>query len=53
MVVVTREMAFARQVSSRVIFLHQGPVEEQGAPGSVLEHPRSERLQQFLAGSLK
>jgi histidine transport system ATP-binding protein len=53
MVVVTHEMAFARQVSSHVIFLHQGRVEEQGAPGSVLEHPRSERLQQFLAGSLK
>ncbi|GAB6407593.1 ABC transporter ATP-binding protein [Pseudomonas sp. MHK4] len=53
MVVVTHEMAFARQVSNHVMFLHQGRVEEQGEPGSVLEHPRSERLQQFLAGSLK
>ncbi|CAI8758065.1 Histidine transport ATP-binding protein HisP [compost metagenome] len=53
MVVVTHEMAFARQVSNHVMFLHQGRVEEQGAPASVLEYPRSERLQQFLAGSLK
>ncbi|MCW8277676.1 ATP-binding cassette domain-containing protein [Pseudomonas sp. PCH199] len=53
MVVVTHEMAFARQVSNHVIFLHQGRVEEQGGPASVLESPRSERLQQFLAGSLK
>jgi histidine transport system ATP-binding protein len=53
MVVVTHEMAFARQVSNHVIFLHQGRVEERGAPDSVLVHPRSERLQQFLAGSLK
>ncbi len=53
MVVVTHEMAFAREVSSHVMFLHHGRVEEQGAPGTVLERPRSERLQQFLAGSLK
>jgi histidine transport system ATP-binding protein len=53
MVVVTHEMAFARQVSNQVIFLHQGRVEEQGAPSRVLEQPRSERLKQFLAGSLK
>ncbi|MHC8293436.1 ABC transporter ATP-binding protein [Pseudomonas sp. LB3P58] len=53
MVVVTHEMAFARQVSNHVMFLHQGRVEEQGAPNTVLEQPRSERLQQFLAGSLK
>ncbi|MGE8064639.1 ABC transporter ATP-binding protein [Pseudomonas sp. NPDC089569] len=53
MVVVTHEMGFARQVSNQVIFLHQGRVEEQGAPDRVLQHPQSERLQQFLAGSLK
>ncbi|MEB0226893.1 ABC transporter ATP-binding protein [Pseudomonas sp. 10S4] len=53
MVVVTHEMAFARQVSNHVMFLHQGRVEEEGAPGTVLEQPRSERLQQFLTGSLK
>jgi histidine transport system ATP-binding protein len=53
MVVVTHEMAFARQVSNHVMFLHQGRVEEQGAPSTVLDKPDSERLQQFLAGSLK
>jgi histidine transport system ATP-binding protein len=53
MVVVTHEMAFARQVSNHVMFLHQGRVEESGAPGTLLEQPQSERLQQFLAGSLK
>ena len=53
MVVVTHEMAFARQVSNHVVFLHQGRIEEQGDPDRVFEQPRSERLKQFLAGSLK
>jgi len=53
MVVVTHEMGFARGVSNQVIFLHQGLIEEQGVPAEVLSRPRSERLQQFLAGSLK
>jgi ABC-type histidine transport system ATPase subunit len=35
------------------MFLHQGVVEEAGDPKVVLNHPTSERLQQFLAGSLK
>jgi arginine/ornithine transport system ATP-binding protein len=51
MVVVTHEMAFAREVSSQVVFLHQGRIEEQGAPAEVLAAPRSERLRQFLSGS--
>jgi arginine/ornithine transport system ATP-binding protein len=49
MIVVTHEMAFARDVSSQVIYLHQGVVEEAGPPGEVLDNPRSERLRQFLA----
>ncbi|MFC6299394.1 ATP-binding cassette domain-containing protein [Pseudomonas sp. CCM 7893] len=53
MVVVTHEMAFARHVSNHVMFLHQGRVEEQGSPSSVFDHTQSERLKQFLAGSLK
>ena len=53
MVVVTHEMGFAREVSSQVMFLHQGRVEEQGAPDDILLKPRSERLQQFLSGNLK
>ncbi len=53
MMVVTHEMGFAKEVSNHVVFLHQGLVEEQGDPKLVLTQPRSERLQQFLAGSLK
>jgi arginine/ornithine transport system ATP-binding protein len=53
MVVVTHEMGFAREVSRQVIFLHQGRIEEQGDPAQVLTAPRSERLAQFLSGSLK
>ncbi|MCG1055521.1 ATP-binding cassette domain-containing protein [Mycetohabitans sp. B5] len=53
MIVVTHEMAFARNVSSHVMFLHQGRVEEQGPPDEVFGHTKSERLKQFLSGSLK
>jgi arginine/ornithine transport system ATP-binding protein len=53
MVVVTHEMAFAREVSSHLIFLHKGQIEEQGVPGEVLSQPKSERLAQFLSGNLK
>lgn len=53
MLVVTHEMGFAREVASRVIFLHRGVIEEEGAPSDVLTRPSSERLQAFLASSLK
>ncbi|PWC10194.1 histidine ABC transporter ATP-binding protein HisP [Brenneria roseae subsp. americana] len=53
MVVVTHEMEFARHVSSHVIFLHQGVVEEEGPPDAVFGSPKSPRLQQFLSGTLK
>ncbi len=53
MVVVTHEMGFAREVANHLIFLHQGRIEEQGVPAEVLAKPRSERLAQFLSGSLK
>jgi arginine/ornithine transport system ATP-binding protein len=53
MVVVTHEMGFAREVSNQLVFLHKGRVEERGDPREVLVNPQSERLQQFLAGSLK
>jgi len=52
MLMVTHEMGFARQVSSQVLFLHQGLVEEQGS-ASILDQPQSERLQQFLSNRLK
>lgn len=53
MVVVTHEMGFAREVANHLIFLHQGLIEEEGIPADVLARPRSERLAQFLSGSLK
>ncbi len=49
MLVVTHEMGFAHEVSSRVLFLHEGKVDEEGAPGEIFGHPRSERLRQFLS----
>ena len=53
MVVVTHEMGFAREVASRVIFLHRGVIEEEGVPTQVLTEPKSERLKTFLSSSLK
>ena len=53
MVVVTHEMGFAREVANQLIFLHKGQIEEQGVPREVLANPKSERLAQFLSGSLK
>lgn len=49
MVVVTHEIQFAREVANRVMFLHQGHVEEQGSPREVLTDPRSDRLRTFLS----
>src|ERR1700732_425805 len=51
MIVATHEMSFAPNVSSHVIFLHQGRAEEEGSPAEIFEQPKSERLKQFLAGS--
>ena len=53
MLVVTHEMGFAREVSSKVMFLHQGLVEEDGTPDQVFDNPRSERFKQFMSGKLK
>ena len=53
MLVVTHEMGFAREVSSRVIFLDEGLVEENGEPQKVFNQPESERFKQFLSGALK
>jgi histidine transport system ATP-binding protein len=46
-------MGFARNVSNHVVFLHKGKIEEEGNPQDILVNPKSERLGQFLAGSLK
>ncbi|HZH25910.1 MAG TPA: ATP-binding cassette domain-containing protein [Azospirillaceae bacterium] len=48
MIVVTHEMGFAREVADRVVFLHEGRIEEEGAPAQVFGAPRSERLKRFL-----
>lgn len=48
MIVVTHEMAFARDVSSQVVFLHEGRIEEHGTPQKVFGDPDSERMKQFL-----
>lgn len=47
MILVTHEMNFARDVSSHVIFLHKGLIEEEGPPEQVFNHPKSERCKQF------
>jgi arginine/ornithine transport system ATP-binding protein len=49
MIVVTHEMAFARDVASRVIFLHQGEIAEEGDAREVLTSPKTERLQRFVS----
>ena len=49
MLIVTHEVGFARDVSSRTVFLHQGRIEEEGPSRAVLDMPRSPRLQQFLS----
>ena len=49
MILVTHEMQFAREVSHKIVFLHQGKVEEEGSPAEVFTNPRSERMRQFLA----
>ena len=51
MLVVTHEMAFARDVSSHVLFLHQGKVDEEGAPAEVFGNPKSMRFRQFLSAT--
>ncbi|WP_413284701.1 ABC transporter ATP-binding protein [Vibrio sp. MA40-2] len=49
MLVVTHEMAFARDVSNHVMFLHQGVVEEEGNPEDLFTNPSSARLKQFIS----
>lgn len=49
MLIVTHEMRFAREVSSKVVFLHQGQIEEMGTPEQVFDNPKSPRVQEFMA----
>jgi polar amino acid transport system ATP-binding protein len=49
LLMVTHEMSFARKVSDRVIFMHQGRVHEMGPPASLFGQPQTPELQQFLS----
>jgi len=49
MLIVTHDMALARDVSDHVVFLHQGKIEEEGPPSALFGTPKSTRLQQFLS----
>ncbi len=52
MIVVTHEMAFARDVSSQAIYLYEGRIEEQGEPQSMFRSPQTDRFKQFLSSTL-
>ena len=52
MMIVTHDMKMARDVSDHVIFLHQGLIEEEGAPDTLFGQPKSERLRQFLSSTM-
>ena len=52
MIVVTHEMGFAREVSNKVIFLHQGRIEEEGDPKEMFVKPKTDRFRQFLSSHL-
>ena len=49
MVVVTHEMGFAREVGTRVVFMDEGVIVEEGTPEEIFENPQSDRLKTFLA----
>jgi polar amino acid transport system ATP-binding protein len=49
MMVVTHEMGFAREVGSRMLFLDEGRIAEEGEPREMFYHPQTDRLRQFLA----
>ena len=53
MLIVTHEMGFARDVSSRAVFLHQGRIEEEGPPAQVFDDPVSDRCRQFVTSHLR
>jgi polar amino acid transport system ATP-binding protein len=48
MILVTHDMDLARTIAHKVVFLHQGRIEEEGPPAEVFGAPKSRRLQQFL-----
>ena len=53
MVIVTHEMAFAREVADRIIFMADGVIREEGRPEDIFEHPQNERTKNFLSSMLQ
>ncbi len=49
MVVVTHEMGFAQKVGTRILFMDEGLIAEEGTPGELFEHPKNERTKDFLS----
>ena len=49
MVIVTHEMAFARDISSHIIFMAEGRIREEGTPKQIFEEPKEEETREFLA----
>ena len=49
MVVVTHEMGFAKEVATRVLFVDDGQILEEGTPSEIFDHPKHERTQSFLS----
>ena len=49
MVVVSHEMKFAREVATKMIFMVDGKIEEEGTPNQIFEHPKSDRLKEFIS----
>ncbi|MFV2053460.1 ABC transporter ATP-binding protein [Aliiroseovarius sp. YM-037] len=52
MLIVTHDMKMAADVSDHTVFLHQGLIEEEGAPSDLFGNPKTERLQQFLSATV-
>lgn len=53
MIIVTHEMAFAKNVSNKVLFMNDGIILEQGSPDEIFNHPKEKRTQEFLASILR
>ena len=51
LLIVTHEMRFAREVSSRIVFMEQGRIAEEGTPAEIFGEGRSQRLNEFLKSS--
>ena len=52
MIVVTHEMGFAREVAKRVVFMNEGRIVEDGTPDQIFNHPKNDRLKEFLSSML-